>query len=118
MRIAIITLPLHTNYGGILQAYALRDTLVRLGHQADVVDRKVKILMPPAWKMPLVYAKRAFLNLVSFGRGPEIFRERRIIKEHPVVSEQVSRFIDSRHARQDVIISVLLESMARRCRQY
>lgn len=96
MRIAIITLPLHTNYGGILQAYALRDTLVRLGHQADVVDRKVKILMPPAWKMPLVYAKRAFLNLVSFGKGPEIFRERRIIKEHPVVSAQVSRFIDSR----------------------
>ena len=25
MRIGILTLPLHTNYGGILQAYALQD---------------------------------------------------------------------------------------------
>ena len=24
MRVAIITLPLHTNYGGLLQAYALK----------------------------------------------------------------------------------------------
>ena len=32
MRIGILTLPLHTNYGGILQAYALQTVLERMGH--------------------------------------------------------------------------------------
>lgn len=57
MRIAILTLPLHTNYGGILQAYALQTVLERMGHE-------VKVLCPPPYKahpwylMPIVYLKR------------------------------------------------------------
>lgn len=31
MRIAILTIPLNANYGGILQAYALQTTLENLG---------------------------------------------------------------------------------------
>jgi len=34
MKIAVVTLPLHTNYGGILQAYALQQILARAGHDA------------------------------------------------------------------------------------
>ena len=30
-RIGIVTLPLHVNYGGILQAYALQEVLRRMG---------------------------------------------------------------------------------------
>ena len=30
MKIGILTLPLHTNYGGILQAYALQTVLGRM----------------------------------------------------------------------------------------
>lgn len=37
MRIAILTLPLHTNYGGILQAYALQTVLERMGHTVMVI---------------------------------------------------------------------------------
>ena len=37
MRIGILTLPLHTNYGGILQAYALQTVLERMGHEASVI---------------------------------------------------------------------------------
>ena len=39
MRIGILTLPLHTNYGGILQAYALQAVLKRMGHEAILLDR-------------------------------------------------------------------------------
>ncbi len=39
MKIGIITLPLHTNYGGILQAYALQKTLKELGHEAIVINK-------------------------------------------------------------------------------
>ena len=36
MRIGILTLPLHTNYGGILQAYALQTVLERqTGNRKD-----------------------------------------------------------------------------------
>lgn len=40
MRICILTQPLHTNYGGILQAYALQTVLKRMGHEVLTEDRK------------------------------------------------------------------------------
>ena len=40
MRIGILTLPLHTNYGGILQAYALQHVLQDMGHEVVVIDEK------------------------------------------------------------------------------
>ena len=38
MKVAVVTLPLHTNYGGILQAYALRKCLIDMGHESTVLD--------------------------------------------------------------------------------
>lgn len=38
MKIAILTLPLHTNYGGILQNYALQAILKRMGHEVYTID--------------------------------------------------------------------------------
>lgn len=58
MRIGILTLPLHTNYGGILQAYALQTVLERMGHQVVVFDRPLEKSKLPLWKMPYSYTKR------------------------------------------------------------
>ena len=38
MKIAIITLPLQTNYGGILQAYALQFVLKKMGHEVSTLN--------------------------------------------------------------------------------
>lgn len=38
MKIGILTQPLHANYGGILQNYALQQTLIRLGHEVETID--------------------------------------------------------------------------------
>lgn len=57
MRIAIITLPLHINYGGILQAYALQTVLERMGHTVEILQKK-DLSFHNKWLMPLVYAKR------------------------------------------------------------
>lgn len=38
MKIGILTLPLHTNYGGILQAYALQTVLERMGHEVNFIS--------------------------------------------------------------------------------
>ena len=43
MKIGILTLPLHTNYGGILQAYALQTVLERMGHEVFVLNKENKI---------------------------------------------------------------------------
>ena len=40
MRICILTQPLKTNYGGLLQAYALQTILRRMGHEVWTEDRK------------------------------------------------------------------------------
>ena len=39
MKIGILTQPLKTNYGGLLQAYALQKTLKTLGHEAWIINR-------------------------------------------------------------------------------
>ena len=38
MKIGILTQPLHANYGGLLQNYALQQTLVRAGHEVETID--------------------------------------------------------------------------------
>lgn len=59
MRIAIVTLALHTNYGGILQAYALQTVLQRMGHDVHHLQPKVEFPpLHPAWQMPFVWVKR------------------------------------------------------------
>lgn len=39
MKITILTLPLHVNYGGILQCYALQTVLERMGHEVQVLTK-------------------------------------------------------------------------------
>ena len=39
MKIGIITQPLETNYGGLLQNYALQEALRRLGHEVTTLDQ-------------------------------------------------------------------------------
>jgi len=39
-KIGILTQPLHDNYGGLLQAYALKETLESLGHDVVVINRQ------------------------------------------------------------------------------
>lgn len=38
MKLGIVTQPLHTNYGGLLQNYALQQTLIRAGHEVETID--------------------------------------------------------------------------------
>ena len=59
MRIAIITLPLHGNYGGILQNYALQTVLKRMGHTVETVafPRELK---QPLWRKPLAYGNKSY----------------------------------------------------------
>lgn len=94
MKIAIVTLPLHTNYGGLLQAYALKTVLEGLGNSVDVLDLKEKMPVPKGVKAPLVYLSRAMKRLVKGKKGPEVFRELRYRRELPQKSHFTSMFVD------------------------
>lgn len=51
------TLPLNTNYGGILQAYALQTVLERMGYETCLIEKKRRPARPPLWNALLVYGK-------------------------------------------------------------
>lgn len=40
MKIGILTQPLRTNYGGLLQNYALQQILIRAGHEVETLDQQ------------------------------------------------------------------------------
>ena len=66
MKIGILTLPLHTNYGGILQAYALQTVLERMGYQSEIIN-----LVYPFWPT----LKRKIKRIMYFLLGRKVFWE-------------------------------------------
>lgn len=92
MKIGILTLPLHTNYGGILQAYALQTVLERMGHEVKVINRKHTRLCVSMWKLPFVIIRRFLSNVFSNSQTP-VFLEKKMNKEWSIVTQHTQSFI-------------------------
>lgn len=92
MRIGILTLPLHTNYGGILQAYALQTVLEHMGHEV-VVFGTPKEMHLPLWKAPLAYGKRLACKYIIGNKGVSIFYEKKHNREISIVRQYTDSFI-------------------------
>lgn len=97
MRIGILTLPLHTNYGGILQAYALQTILTRKGHDVYVIEKEQKPFGVSPWRLPVKICHRVVDNLT--GKSKPIFPEWRQRRELPVIRQHTNRFI-GKHIRR------------------
>lgn len=91
MKIGILTLPLHTNYGGILQAYALQTVLERMGHEVVVidVDRTARLKW---YKAPFTICKR-ILEKMRGGKVP-VFMERKLNKKRKRAEQYTNKFIN------------------------
>lgn len=96
MKIGILTLPLHTNYGGILQAYALQTVLERMGHDVTLIDKG----WPPRYtfinyfKIVLKDVIKKLLKRGEYQRWHWIFfRNREINAEHELTLQFVSKYI-------------------------
>ena len=89
MKIAILTLDLQTNFGGILQAYALQTVLERMGHEVTHLQAKHSRLHNPV-VMPLVWCKRLYRKYFQGDRQLPIF-------ENPYkwAGKNTDRFISS-----------------------
>lgn len=94
MKIGILSLPLHTNYGGILQAYALQTVLERMGHEVVVFNHERKYNLP-LWRMPLSYTKRIIKKYILCRKDTRIFSEQHQKKDYAIISQHTQRFIDT-----------------------
>lgn len=93
MRIGILTLPLHTNYGGILQAYALQTVLERMGHEVDVLSCPKTFPVLSLWEMiPRIVwriMKKIFVDCQT-----TILKERKMRANYPFFSHFLHQFIN------------------------
>lgn len=98
MRIAILTLPLHTNYGGILQAYALQTILERMGHKVDVLDkrRREKPQLPISVKL-----KRFILKYILF-KNIQPLAEDVLYKRRKTENKHTWKFADKYINRREI----------------
>ena len=95
MRIGILTLPLHTNYGGILQAYALQTVLERMGHEVVVFDCPLRKFELPIWKKPLCYSKRIIKRYILQDKGTLINKERIDFEKERYFRKNTQPFINA-----------------------
>lgn len=92
MRIAIITLPLIWNYGGILQNYALQKFSKRLGHSVETIRFPHGKKLPP-WKKPLSYGSR-FIKKYIIHKDCKILYEKWYNSTQPILTKHLQNFID------------------------
>ena len=92
MKIGILTLPLHTNYGGILQAYALQKVLKDMGHDVWLINKE-KTFKLPLNKIPLAYIKRIIKKVILNRTDTIIFLEKKRKHEYAITSVNTKKFI-------------------------
>lgn len=93
MKIGILTLPLHTNYGGILQAYALQTVLTRMGHEVEIFNKNKPHSRHRNIEMPFVFFVR-FVKKYLFRKKTDVFAEKKALQERIAISSNIIPFID------------------------
>lgn len=101
MKIGIFTLPLHTNYGGILQAYALQTVLKNMGHEVAIIDKSPYVKNLPLYKLPYSYSKR-FIQKYILKKNIKIFTEKHYNQTYKIISRDIQSFIDNNINRIEV----------------
>ncbi|OFC69930.1 polysaccharide pyruvyl transferase family protein [Alteromonas confluentis] len=91
MKIGILTLPLHTNYGGNLQAHALLKVLKKEGHEVVFLDRRRNKYKPVKFfiTVPLGLVKKYVLN-----KPAPILDFYKSTREYDIVSVNARKFIE------------------------
>lgn len=96
MKIAIVTLPLYINYGGILQCYALQTVLERMGHDVVVLEKPKYGCSYPFIKA-LSICKRAFKRLVLREKVNILLAPHEIVNLH--IKQFIRRYIHHNYKR-------------------
>ena len=92
MKIGILTLPFHTNLGGILQNYALQETLRRMGHDPYTIHLQQSNI---SLGTKILSITKRFLSKVFYGSDlvVRVFPTR---KEKELIFGGIDKFIKSK----------------------
>lgn len=94
MRIGIFTQPLCTNYGCILQNYALQMVLKSLGHEPVTLEKTLLLPHLPIWRQPLAIIKRFLLHNIMGKKDILVpFHEWKYNKDIPIVTKYTRTFV-------------------------
>lgn len=109
MKIGIVTLPLHTNYGGILQAYALQTILKEMGHEVFLINNgwkkqtaSIRILSKMKWILKSIASRKRLYS-------PYQIQEISGSKIKPFVLKQFPKKISFTHPSE--IMSLQLDAI-------
>ena len=88
-KIGILTLPLHSNYGGLLQAYALQRILENMGHTALLINGKA--VHKSRTRKMLSLFKQYILKIL---KGSMVVQpDWTTLKEKEIIGQHTSRFV-------------------------
>ena len=93
MKIAILTQPLHNNYGGNLQNFALQKVLTDMGHEPVTIDRHHTVKLRT--KLKLGYFKNLLMHFLKGTPKPlwkSYFSSK---KEQAYLRQDITAFIDA-----------------------
>ena len=91
MKIGIVTLPIQSNYGGILQAYAMQTILERMGHSVNVIGVNPIKKLPPKYIYLLRIWKKKVLH-----KSVHVFYERDYNRHIKHVNQFIKQFIEDK----------------------
>lgn len=93
MKIAILTQPLRTNYGGILQNYALQQCLESMGNNVFTLD-DIRIVKYSKWKYPLTITKRIVQRILGTSNLQPILYEHRYKCDYKEFTKYTRDFVN------------------------
>jgi len=102
MRIGILTLPPHANYGGILQAYAMQTVLERMGHDVVVFNKPIKKHVLPFPMSFFHYIVRFIKKYVFKKPNIYVFKEQKIYKYQKANTLYTDAFVN-KHLHNKVV---------------
>lgn len=91
MKIGVITQPLHNNYGGLLQNYALQQVLDKMGHNVETINWSADQIVPiKSWLL----RKKVWMQSL-FNRGSNVLHYEPNAKEKTIISKFTKGFVDN-----------------------
>lgn len=100
MKIGILTQPLHCNYGGILQNYALQQTLTKAGHEVETIDWGSEYGI----REKLYRIKMKMAHMLMPNKYP-LLKYKPNIKERSIIQQNTNHFINTYVKHTDAVHS-------------
>ena len=104
MKIGILTQPLHTNYGGLLQNYALQQVLKRLGHNVYTINRNsIPSVYTVSWNRKFMFWLKQIIKTCIGRTCSPFFKEFLKIRQHcATFVEKYISVTESFHNQQEL----------------